>query len=505
MDFPILDTELIRIASLSAAILLLLAAVELMRRRFRIPVEIIRKSVHILTGVLIAFAPPLFPRGEPVVFIASIFVLFNALAYARGWLTAVHHTQRRSYGTVYYPLSLLVLAALFWDEYPDLVIASIMVMAIGDAAAGIVGESMRRPHQYAVTSDKKSLEGSMAMFSGSFIALLLILSVYGDSGLDFSRRWNASPVLVISALFAISLFATALEAASSRGLDNLSVPFATAFALHLCFASGVSSDAMLFLTGTILGSGIAYLAWRLRMLSLSGAVATFILATIIFGIGGWKWTLPIFTFFILSSSLSRWRKNQKAAYESIFEKSGTRDAGQVIANGGLAALVCVAWYTSNDERLYVLYLIAVAVVTADTWGTEIGLLSRSHPRSILTFKEVPPGTSGGISIFGTLAGALGALVVTLTALPFISLTTEILAFVLLAALAGSAIDSILGATVQAQYQCRHCGTQTEKPIHCNDAATLLRGQAVVNNDAVNLLSTTATLLLAGIALLALGL
>lgn len=505
MDFTILDTEFIRIAGLTAAILLLLAAVEFMRKRFSIPVEILRKSVHILTGVLIAFAPPLFPRAETVVLIAAIFVLFNALAYTFGWLTAVHHAQRRSYGTVYYPLSLLVLAFLFWNDYPDLVTASILVMAIGDAAAGIVGESIRRPHHYAVTSDKKSLEGSMAMLFGSFIALLLILSAYGDSGLDFSRQCDASPVLVISTLFAISLFATALEAASSGGLDNLSVPFATAFALHLCFASGVSGDAMLFLTGTFLGSGIGYLAWRLRMLSLSGAVATFILATMIFGIGGWKWTLPIFTFFLLSSALSRWRRSQKAAFERMFEKGGTRDAGQVVANGGLAAMLCLAWYASNDERLYVLYLIAVAVVTADTWGTEIGLLSRSRPRNILTFKEVPPGTSGGISAYGTIAGALGALVVTLTALPFIDLTMGILAFVILAALAGSAIDSILGATVQAQYQCRHCGSQTEKRIHCNDAATLLRGRAVVNNDAVNLLSTTATLLLAGIALLALGL
>jgi hypothetical protein len=145
MNFAIHYTDLIRIAVLAAAILLLLAAVEFARRRFAIPGELLRKSVHILTGVFIAFAPPLFPRAGAVVLIAAVFVLFNALAYARGWLTSVHRTERRSYGTVYYPLSLLVLAALFWNDYPDLVTASIMVMAIGDAAAGIVGESIRRP------------------------------------------------------------------------------------------------------------------------------------------------------------------------------------------------------------------------------------------------------------------------------------------------------------------------------------------------------------------------
>jgi uncharacterized membrane protein len=117
-----------------------------------------------------------------------------------------------------------------------------------------------------------------------------------------------------------------------------------------------------------------------------------------------------------------------------------------------------------------------------------------------------PGTSGGVSAYGTFAGALGALVVTLTALPFTELLTiSMMLLLILSAMAGSAIDSVLGATVQAQYQCRHCGLQTEKRVHCDDAATLLCGWPAVTNDAVNLLSTVSTLLLASIASLVLGL
>jgi uncharacterized protein (TIGR00297 family) len=506
MNFAMSNTDLIRIVILVSTILLLLAAVEVVRRRFDIPGEVLRKSVHILTGVLIAFAPPLFPYAGPVVLIATVFVLFNALAYARGWLTSVHRTNRRSYGTVYYPLALLVLAALFWNDYPDLVTASIMVMAIGDAAAGIVGETIRRPRHFAITSDSKSLQGSAAMLLGSFAALLLTLWIYSNSGLGFADHYSVSPILTVSALFAVSLFAAGWEAASSGGLDNLSVPFAAAFALHVCFASSVTDQAIRFIFGSLLGSGIAFLAWRFRMLSFSGAIATFLLAVIIFSIGGWKWTLPIFAFFVLSSGLSRWKKKQKTAYEKMFEKGGTRDAGQVVANGGVAGLISLAWYASGDESLYLLYLLAIAVVTADTWGTELGVLSRTRPRSILTFKEVPPGTSGGISAFGTFAGALGALIVTLTALPFTELLTpETIALLILCAMAGSAIDSVLGATIQAQYQCRLCELQTEKRIHCGVAATLLHGWTVVSNDAVNLLSTMTALLLAIIISVALGL
>ena len=128
---------------LAAAILALLVAGEVARRRFGWPDEVTRKTVHIATGVLIFLAPPLFPRSGAVVLIAALFVTVNAAAYSRGWLSAVHHTTRRSFGTVYYPLALLLLAIPFWDHYPDLVVAAVLVMAIGDGAAGIVGESIR--------------------------------------------------------------------------------------------------------------------------------------------------------------------------------------------------------------------------------------------------------------------------------------------------------------------------------------------------------------------------
>ncbi len=497
MELSITHTDLIRLGLLTAAILVALGLSELLRRRLQIRDEVIRKSVHILTGLLIFFTPPFFPRSGAVVLIALTFVVFNTFAYLRGWLKAVHHTARASYGTVYYPLALLLLAAPLWNVYPDLVVAAIMVMAVGDAAAGIVGESSHRPRTFSVTSDPKSLQGSIAMVIGSFAALLLTLTIYDTGGLAFSRHFSDAPVQTLAALLAISMFVAAWEATSSRGLDNLTVPIAAAFALHLCFASGLPDSTVRFILGTLLGAGIALVAWRLRMLALSGAVVTFLLATVIFGIGGWKWTLPIFAFFILSSVLSKWRKNQKRSFEAMFEKSGTRDAGQVAANGGIAGLLILIWYVTMDERVYFLYLAALAVVTADTWGTEIGVLSKSQPRSILSFRKVAPGSSGGVSVLGTAGGALGAFIVVLTALPFTpGMELSAAAVLALVGVFGSASDSILGATVQAQYRCVNCGAVTERRRHCDASSPLIRGKNWINNDAVNVLSTLAGLLLA---------
>ncbi len=503
----ITNTDLLRLAILSLVILALLLLSEAARRLFAWPDEVTRKTVHVATGIVIFFAPPFFPRAGAVILIASLFVLLNSAAYAVGWLKAVHHSKRKSFGTVYYPLALLLLAVPFWNTHPDLVVAAITVMAIGDAAAGIVGESIRAPMMYRVTGDVKSVQGSVAMFFGTLLSLFAVTAIYPDGGLALGSTFAAAPLLTIAALAAIAIFATGWEAASSRGLDNLTVPLMTAVALHVAFSSGGqdsvidSAPAMRFVTGTALGLLIAAAAWKLRMLQTSGAIATFLLAAIVFGIGGWQWTLPIFTFFVLSSLLSKWRKTQKAPFESMFEKSGTRDAGQVAANGGIVGTLAVLWHFSGDERLYLLSLVAVAVVTADTWGTEIGVLVRKQPRSVLTGKRVAPGTSGGISLAGTFGGIAGAVVVTLPALLFIAPSWSIVAVIALLGAAGSLIDSVLGASLQAQFRCEICGKDTEKPTHCATAAQQRNGLAWLRNDAVNLISTILTVALASALLL----
>jgi uncharacterized protein (TIGR00297 family) len=279
----------------------------------------------------------------------------------------------------------------------------------------------------------------------------------------------------------------------------------TAIALHVCFAVGCihafsGEVALRFAIGAGLGLLISAAAWKARMLQPSGAVAVFLLATIVFGIGGWQWTLPIFTFFLLSSFLSKWRKQQKAPFENMFEKGGTRDAAQVAANGVIVGILAVLWHFTGDQRLYLLSLVAVAVVTADTWGTEIGVLARRQPRSVLSGKRVPPGTSGGISLAGTVGGIAGATIVTFTALHFVPLSPwKIIVIVAFGAL-GSLIDSLLGATLQAQFRCGICGSQSEKPLHCGRPSQLLRGLPWLRNDTVNFLSSLLSVVVAALLL-----
>ena len=241
-----------------------------------------------------------------------------------------------------------------------------------------------------------------------------------------------------------------------------------------------------FFLGALLAFLIAVLSYAFRFLTLSGSVATCLLGCVVFGFGGWQWGVPIVTFFVLSSMLTRFGRRRKEDAAALFEKSGTRDWGQVVSNGGIAGVLVVASSVLPSHDLYPLYLGCVAAVTADTWGTEIGTLSQGRTVSALTWKPVPPGTSGGISEMGTLAGVIGAAVIAATGYPWYeALRTG--GMVILAGVAGSFADSVLGATLQAQFTCVVCGKATERRIHCGVPTQHQRGMLRVNNDVVNLL------------------
>ncbi|MDE3057606.1 MAG: DUF92 domain-containing protein [Bacteroidota bacterium] len=235
-----------------------------------------------------------------------------------------------------------------------------------------------------------------------------------------------------------------------------------------------------------LAAVIALVSLRFHFLKLSGAAATFLLAVIIFGIGGWQWAVPILVFFVSSSLLSKFGKKKKSVFDLLFEKSGTRDAGQVAANGGVAGILILCRLLFPFEPFwYPMYLASLAAVTADTWGTEIGMLAHSSPRSILTLKRVETGTSGGVSLAGIVGGACGALLIALSGSFWFCADAQQIVIIVISGIVGSLADSFLGATVQAQYRCAVCGKITEKQKHCGEEAALVRGVRWFNNDIVN--------------------
>jgi len=201
-------------------------------------------------------------------------------------------------------------------------------------------------------------------------------------------------------------------------------------------------------------------------LTRSGAIAAFVVGTLVFGFGGWQGGLLLLTFFTTSSALTRWHAPRKRHPEH----RGGRSAGQVIANGLVAATLAVWSGIAPSPEVITAFAGAIAAATADTWATEVGLLSPSVPRLITTWRRVPAGTSGGVTLLGTATGAAGAsLIARLSQLMF-GTSHDV---VWVAAMVAMFIDSLLGATLEG------------------------RGRWL-NNDAVNLAATAAGALIASL-------
>lgn len=234
-----------------------------------------------------------------------------------------------------------------------------------------------------------------------------------------------------------------------------------------------------------------------NVLSRSGVFAAFAVGALALRAGP-GFVLILLGFFISSTALSGFRRIEKEKlHAGIVAKGNARDASQVLANGGVFSLACLWYIISQNPAAIFMAAGALSAAAADTWATEIGSLSSTGPRSILTGHAVPAGTSGGVTLLGALAAVAASLFIALLGLLagweglFLACTV--------AGVAGAAVDSITGASIQCRRWCAACSQHTEREVHlCGASTSHVSGVSWINNDAVNLF---CTLVGAAIALL----
>jgi uncharacterized protein (TIGR00297 family) len=266
------------------------------------------------------------------------------------------------------------------------------------------------------------------------------------------------------------------------------------------------SFPVLIAVGLVLNAVAAVVVlWR-GSLDPGGAAAAIVVGTVVFACGGPLFWLVLMAFFVSSTAMGYVGRNQKEALKKIHQKGGRRDVYQVLANGGVGALCALLFKVTGSPAWAVGFAVSFASSNSDTWASELGVLSPEQPVSLLTFRPVMRGVSGGVSLLGSAMALTGALFIALVfALDNLALDVvsgaflRVAAFVAAGGFVGSLVDSFLGATVQAQY----AASDTQDPLMLTEHRRspdgrpnrLVRGLSIVDNDVVNFASCALATLL----------
>lgn len=263
---------------------------------------------------------------------------------------------------------------------------------------------------------------------------------------------------------------------------------------------------------------VAALGYGKGSLSGAGAAAAFCVGCVHM-LAGPSFGLTLIAFYYSSSKLTKFKAHIKQQLEKDFKDGGQRSPAQVLANSlGSAVFAALAAAAASklipqiipQPALLTGFLAYLACCCADTWASELGILSRANPRLVTSFRQVPKGTNGGVSLLGTAAGAGGGLFVGAVfygCSVLLSSEAELrlpkarqnFTIALAAGVAGNLIDSLFGATLQYSGLDERLQKVVARP---GPGVKHISGLDVLSNTGINFLSATLTACIAatGIAL-----
>ena len=184
--------------------------------------EIVRKIIHIGIGPLIPIAQFLKINQNSALIFTGIVSLMVFINYTYKLFPTIEDVERKSYGTLFYCLSLFILIYLFWDKDPYALISGFFIMTFGDGLAGLIGKSFNSK-SWIFFKQKKSLFGTLTMF-------LISMTIVCSLGYAQQNSFNLN-------YFAIAFLATFLEQFSVLGVDNFIVPISSALYFNFIVAN----------------------------------------------------------------------------------------------------------------------------------------------------------------------------------------------------------------------------------------------------------------------------
>jgi uncharacterized protein (TIGR00297 family) len=182
-------------------------------------------------------------------------------------------------------------------------------------------------------------------------------------------------------------------------------------------------------------------------LTFSGAIAAAAVGLLVFAGGGYTGFILLVAFFLLGTLATSWKKQEKHRFKAKSDRSVSRNAGQVLANGGVPAILglLALWIPPHAGLFRLMMAAALSSATADTLSSELGMVYGKWFFNILTLKRESKGLDGVISVTGTLIGIAGSAVI---AFIYCLGWGRTFWLIILAGTIGNLADSILGATFE---------------------------------------------------------
>ena len=426
-----------------------------------------RKLVHILIGGEFFLLSHFFGTSLHFFAVALIFTALLFYNYQKQLLPMIASDQENDPGTLYYgiSMSILALAVHFLPDALPYFGAAVLLTSVGDGVAGIVGGSIEKYNPRIL--GRKSLLGSLSMLVASTLSLVCFRPHFG---------------IDLEGAILLSVFATGVELLCRRGTDNLAVPL-------LSFLFLLATDLGAPFSGASLGLALlpllAVLFLGRRALTVGGCLSAVVIALCLLltlGNFGVFFLLAYFLFAHLADRVARRHPN------TVAEKGDCRDEVQVLANGFVGALCALLYFFFGRD----LFLFGVLAAFSESLGDSVasGFGSLSH-RAVDIFhrRKVRVGESGGMSLVGTLAALVFSFLLSFLGALCFDLSLAGAAVCALFAFLGTVVDSALGALVQAKRICTVCGAVTERRDHCGAPTLPFCGFEWISNDFVNLFST----------------
>ena len=353
---------------LGGAFISLIVLAELWRRFGNPKPEHTRKLVHLGGGVTCLFFPFLIDSPWVVLVMALPLTALFVAGSKLGFLKSLHGVARKSRGAEYYPLAVFLVFVLTRGR-PWLYLAAVLVLAVADAFAALIG-SRYGVVRYEVEDEKKSLEGSLVFLVIAFLAIHLPVLLMTDL---------PRPVCVLAALLVAALV-TGFEAISLEGADNLFVPLAVVVILGKITTKPLSEVIFQNLSLLAICLAVALLVWRVRTLNVGGAIAFILFAYGTWSLGNWLWALPAFLGFL--GYLGAWYRFAPPSHAA-----GVRVRTVTRALLPPFAMLALANGLKAFPMFYGPYLAACAAVFAFALDTGVFRLERVRglPRAVAAF------------------------------------------------------------------------------------------------------------------------